>query len=387
MRIALVAGEASGDTLGAALIEALKRRFPDAEFAGVAGPRMKAAGCVAWHGIEELSVMGLTEVISHLPKLLAIARRARAPAHAGMASGRLHRRRLQGIQSGSRAQAQSAGPGDRAVREPADLGVAPGARAHDERSGRPRAVPVSVRAAFLPRARRARGVRRASARGPDPDRSGQARRPARNSASTRPRASSRCCPAAAAARSSRLGAPFAATAEKLARQFPGLVCIAPMVTPALRDSFARHCAALAPTAKMRLLDGDARSGAGRGRRRAGRLRHGDARGRAAQASDGGRVPVERADRVAAAHVQAREGGSLLPAEPARGREAGRRVLPGRGESGRDVARARRLAVRIPSAWNTCVASSRSCTNACAAMAPNAPRPKSRSCSPRRTATP
>ena len=39
MRIALVAGEASGDTLGAALIEALQRRFPDAQFAGVAGPR------------------------------------------------------------------------------------------------------------------------------------------------------------------------------------------------------------------------------------------------------------------------------------------------------------------------------------------------------------
>ena len=48
MRIALVAGEASGDTLGAALMEALRRRFPDAQFAGVAGPKMKAAGCAAW---------------------------------------------------------------------------------------------------------------------------------------------------------------------------------------------------------------------------------------------------------------------------------------------------------------------------------------------------
>ncbi len=72
MRIALVAGETSGDALGAALIEALRRRFPDAEFAGVAGPRMKAAGCVAWHGIEELAVMGLTEVITHLPRLMRL---------------------------------------------------------------------------------------------------------------------------------------------------------------------------------------------------------------------------------------------------------------------------------------------------------------------------
>ncbi|HEY6126350.1 MAG TPA: lipid-A-disaccharide synthase, partial [Steroidobacteraceae bacterium] len=61
MRIALVAGETSGDTLGAALVEGLRRRFPHAEFAGVAGPKMRAAGCVAWHDIESLSVMGLTE--------------------------------------------------------------------------------------------------------------------------------------------------------------------------------------------------------------------------------------------------------------------------------------------------------------------------------------
>ena len=69
MRVALVAGETSGDALGAALIEALKRRFPGAEFAGVAGPKMRAAGCAAWHDIESLSVMGLTEVLAHLPRL------------------------------------------------------------------------------------------------------------------------------------------------------------------------------------------------------------------------------------------------------------------------------------------------------------------------------
>jgi len=76
-RIALVAGEASGDLLGAGLIDALRRRFPDAEFAGIGGDAMRTAGLDAWFDASELAVMGLTEVLSHLPRLLRLRRALR----------------------------------------------------------------------------------------------------------------------------------------------------------------------------------------------------------------------------------------------------------------------------------------------------------------------
>lgn len=76
--IVLVAGETSGDNLGAHLIEALRARLPGARFAGIAGPRMIAAGCEAWERAEELAVMGLFEILPHLPRLLRIRRHLRA---------------------------------------------------------------------------------------------------------------------------------------------------------------------------------------------------------------------------------------------------------------------------------------------------------------------
>jgi lipid-A-disaccharide synthase len=72
--IVLVAGEQSGDNLGAQLIKALRQRLPQARFAGIAGSRMVAAGCEAWERVENLSVMGLFEIIPHLPRLLRIRR-------------------------------------------------------------------------------------------------------------------------------------------------------------------------------------------------------------------------------------------------------------------------------------------------------------------------
>jgi lipid-A-disaccharide synthase len=74
LRIALVAGEASGDVLGASLIDALKARYADAEFYGIGGPKMIAAGLRSEYEQEKLAVRGAAEVVAHLPEILSIRR-------------------------------------------------------------------------------------------------------------------------------------------------------------------------------------------------------------------------------------------------------------------------------------------------------------------------
>jgi len=78
LRVGIVAGESSGDQLGAALIAALRARVPEVRCFGMAGPKMAAAGCEVWASSDELSTMGLFEVLQHLPRLLRLRRQLAA---------------------------------------------------------------------------------------------------------------------------------------------------------------------------------------------------------------------------------------------------------------------------------------------------------------------
>ena len=116
-------------------IEALRKRFPDAEFAGIGGDAMRAAGCDTWFDASELAVMGLSEVLRHLPRLLQAAPRV-PRTRAGLEARCVHRHRRARLQPGRGTLAEAARRAHRALRQPVGMGMAREARREDRRTAR-----------------------------------------------------------------------------------------------------------------------------------------------------------------------------------------------------------------------------------------------------------
>lgn len=254
--IALVAGEASGDNLGAALIEALRARLPDARFVGVAGPRMRAAGCEAIADSHELAVMGLAEVLRHLPRLLALRRRvterlvtARPSVFIGIDApefnlGLAAKLKAQGIRT-----VQYVSPQVWAWRQ----GRVKGIGAACDR--------ILCLLPFEPAFYAAHGVEARFVGHPladqfplQPDRAA-ARAALGLGADERVVA---VLPGSRQGEVARLAAPFAGAAAWLASHRPGIRFVAPMVSAAVRARFEDAWAAVAPGVPVQLLDGRAR---------------------------------------------------------------------------------------------------------------------------------
>lgn len=252
-RIAIVAGELSGDRLGADLIRAVRARRPDVQFAGVVGPAMRAAGASEWFPCSELSVMGLVEVLRHLPRL----------------------RRLMGSLR------------ERLLSDPPDLFIgidAPDFNLRLEPVLKARGIPVIhyvSPSVWAWRSGRVRVLRQAcdavlcllpfeadflKAHGVRGDFVGHPL--AEELASPPDQAAARrslglpaegllvaILPGSRLGEVSRLGPVFAATAARLAGQLPGISFVAPMATPELRGLFESQLRASGGPAAMHLLDG------------------------------------------------------------------------------------------------------------------------------------
>ncbi|MGH8253846.1 MAG: lipid-A-disaccharide synthase [Steroidobacteraceae bacterium] len=256
LRIGVVAGETSGDQLGAALIGALRERVPGIEIRGVCGPLMRAAGCEPLADAHELAVMGLVEVLSHLPRLLRLRRRLRgelvawqpdvfigidAPEFNLGLAAQLHKAGLSTVQYVS-PQVWAWREGRvRSIGRACDLVLCllpfePAFYAHHAVParfvGHPLADQIPLDADRVA-ARRALGLEVHST-------------------------VVALLPGSRKGEVGRLGPDFIAAAAEIARSLPGVVFIAPMASPEVRALFEQQCTAAGFTA-VRLLEGQART--------------------------------------------------------------------------------------------------------------------------------
>lgn len=256
MHFALIAGEASGDLLGAALIPALRARFPEARFSGVTGPRMLAAGCESLASIDRLSVMGIAEVLPKLPDLFRLRAElidrlsAERPDvvigidapdfNLGLES-RLRERGLKTVQM-----------------------VSPTVWAW--RQGRVKTIARAVDLVlclfpFEPKFYAGHGVKAVYIGHPlaeelaEPPSQAEARQtlglPAEGPVLA-------VLPGSRGGELARLALPFAQTAALLAAQLPGLSIVTPIAKPSLRPVMERAIAAHAPSVNWKLVDGHSR---------------------------------------------------------------------------------------------------------------------------------
>ena len=257
LRVGLVAGETSGDTLGAGLIEALRRLAPDAQFFGVAGPKMRAAGCEVWEPAESLAVMGLVEVLRDLPRLLRLLGRLRRSFIAvrpdvfiGIDAPDTNLRLARGLRGAGITTVQYVSPQVWAWRQRRVHGIHRSVdlvlcllpfekRFYDEQGvaaefvGHPLAdaIPLIV---DRPRARAALDL------------------PADAEVVA-------LLPGSRRGEVARLAADFAATARWLVRHRPGLRFIAPMASRRTREIFAKALERVAPDVRVLLIDGQAQT--------------------------------------------------------------------------------------------------------------------------------
>jgi lipid-A-disaccharide synthase len=255
LRVGLVAGEASGDTLGADLIHALRRHAPDTQFFGVAGPKMQSAGCESWEPAESLAVMGLFDVLRDLPRLVRLLARikrmfltARPDVFIGIDAPDTNLRLARGLHAAGIPTVQYVSPQvwawrqgrARSIRESVDLVLCLlpfEKRFYDEHG---------IRAEFV-------GHPLADAIPENIDRAA-ARRALGLSVGGGVVA---LLPGSRRGEVARLAADFAATARWLAAQRPDLKFIAPMASAATRQIFSEVLKRDAPAVNVQLIDGQA----------------------------------------------------------------------------------------------------------------------------------
>jgi lipid-A-disaccharide synthase len=255
VKAALVAGEASGDNLGGGLLRALHARQPALRAFGVAGPRMVEAGCEAWVASEELAIMGLAEILKHLPRLLRLRRdlvarllQARPDVFVGIDSPEFNLRVAAQLKAQGIPTVQYVSPQVWAWRQ-----------------GRVRTIGQSVDLVlcvlpFESRFYDAHDVRAVFVGHPLADRiplespPGPARA-ALGLAASAPTVA--VLPGSRRGEVSKLGGPFAATLAWLHARRPDLRFVAPMANAAVRTMFEHSLAQYAPGIPVAVIDGRA----------------------------------------------------------------------------------------------------------------------------------